>query len=117
MVCTKLSRLSAVQDPGEGPTHTVEVYPLMIRCNDFCVSGASWYRHRQRFPGSSMTGFLRLHFHRMCERGEDMKEFFAKFDNSVLPVRRECHKEARRMRVEHLKDPKEEPPLMIWSWT
>lgn len=56
--------------------HTVEVYPLMIRCNDFCVSGASWYRHRQPSPGSSMTGFLGSRFRRMCEKGKNMKEFF-----------------------------------------
>ena len=42
----------------EEPTQPLDTYPLMINYNGFYVGGASWFRHREKFPRSSMTGFL-----------------------------------------------------------
>jgi hypothetical protein len=41
------------------PVQPMDVYPLMIDYDGFHVGGASWSRHHEKFPGSSMTGFLR----------------------------------------------------------
>jgi hypothetical protein len=48
-----------VQVPNAEPAQPMDVYPLMIDCDGFHVRGASWSCHHEKFPGSSMTGFLR----------------------------------------------------------
>lgn len=84
--------------------HPMDVYPLMINCNGFHVGGASWSRHREEFPGSTMTGFLRSQFQRFLRKEEFLNRFFySEFDAAVLEERK-----ARR-RQSGLKDPKEEP--------
>lgn len=76
-------------------TQAMDIYPLMINCNGFYVGGSSWSRHREKFPGSSMIGFLRLCFRCMLRKEEFLNSFFySKFDPVVLEER---------------KDPKEEP--------
>jgi hypothetical protein len=42
------------------PTPSMNIYPLMINCNGFYVLGASWSGHREKFLGSSMTGFFEV---------------------------------------------------------
>ena len=44
--------------PDAEPAQSMDVYLLMIDYNGFLVGGASWFRHREKFPRSSMTGFL-----------------------------------------------------------
>jgi hypothetical protein len=46
------------QVPNAEHAQPMDVYPLMIDCNSFYVGGASWFRHHEKFPGSSMTGCL-----------------------------------------------------------
>ena len=63
----------------------MDIYPLMINCNGFHVGGASWSRHRERFLGSSMTGFLRSRFQCFLRKEEFFCRFFySEFDASIL---------------------------------
>ena len=63
----------------------MDVYPLMINCNGFYVGGASWFRHREKFLGSSMTGFLRSRFRHFLRREEFLNRFFySEFDSAIL---------------------------------
>lgn len=62
----------------------MDAYPLMINCDGFYVGGASWFRHRQKFPGSSMTGFLMSHFRHMLRKGVLNRFFYLEFDPAIL---------------------------------
>ena len=81
----------------------MEVYPLMICCNGFYVGDASWSGHREKFPGSSMTGFWRSCFRRMLRKEEVLNNFFyLDFDLAILEGRRACHEQSRWDRGESL---------------
>ena len=91
----------------------MDIYPLMICCNGFYVGGASWSRHHERFPGSSMTEFLRSRFRRMLRKEEFLNRFFySEFDPAILEERKAHRERTRRGHGEPstsaLKDPKEE---------
>ena len=67
----------------------MDVYPLMIDCDGFHDGGASWSRHRETFPGSSMTGVLRSRFRRMLRKEEFLNRFFyLEFDPAILEERK-----------------------------
>ena len=92
----------------------MDVYPLMINCNGFYVGGASWFHHREKFSGSSMTGFLRSRFRHFLRREEFLNRFFySEFDSAVLGGRRARREQSKQERGEpstsRLRDPKEEP--------
>jgi len=92
----------------------MDVYPLMIRCGDFCVGGALWFRHREKFPTSSMAGFLRSRFCLMLRKEAALNRFFhSDFDPAVFYDQRARREQSRRNRgvasSSGLKDPREEP--------
>lgn len=100
--------------PDAEPVQPVDVYPLMINCNSFYVGGTSWSHQRERFLGSSMTGFLRSRFQWYLRREEFLNRFFyLKFDSSVMEEQKFHHKRSEgvggRPSTSGLKDPKEEP--------
>jgi hypothetical protein len=67
------------------PMQPMDIYLLMINCNGFHVGGASWSRHREKFPRSSMTGFLRSRFHRFLGKEGILNRFFySEFDLTIL---------------------------------
>ena len=77
----------------------MDIYLLMINCNGFYIGGASWSRHREKFPGSSMTGFLRSCFRRFLRREEFLNRFFyLEFDVSVMEERRTHRKQSKQER-------------------
>lgn len=97
---------------GAEPAHPVEVYPLMIRCGDFFVNGASWRCHRQKFPRSRLLTFILMCYDRMREKERIVKEFFSTSDSSILAkrqrLRRWLHR-AHRELSSGLGEVKEEP--------
>jgi hypothetical protein len=58
------------------PMQPMDIYLLMINCNGFHVGGASWSRHYEKFPGSSMTSFLRSCFHCFLGKEGILNRFF-----------------------------------------
>jgi hypothetical protein len=64
---------------GTEPVHPAEVYPLMIRCGDFFVGGASWRRHQQKFTNSQLSSFILMRYDRVREKERVLKEFFFYF--------------------------------------
>lgn len=63
----------------------MDVYPLMINCYGFYVGGASWFRHHEKFLGSSMTSFFMSRFCRMLRKEGVLNSFFhLEFDSSIL---------------------------------
>ena len=92
----------------------MDIYPLMINCNGFHVGGASWSLHRERFLGSSMSGFFRSRFQRFLKKDEFLCRFFySEFDASILEDRKTHHEQSERdcgqSSASNLKDPKGEP--------
>lgn len=74
----------------------MDVYPLMINCNDFYVGGASWSHHRQKLLDSSMTGFLRSRFNRMLRKEEFLNRFFySEFGLAILEKQKAYHEQSR----------------------
>ena len=72
------------QVPDAEPAQPMDICPLMINCNGFHVGGA-WSRHHDKFPGSSMTGFLRSRFQRFLRKEGILNRFFyVEFDPVVL---------------------------------
>ena len=70
----------------------MDIYLLMIDCNGFHVGGASWSRHREKFLGSSMTGFLRSRFRCFLRKEFLNKFFYSEFDPTVLEEQK-AHRE------------------------
>ena len=100
--------------PSAEPTQPMDIYPLMINCNGFYVGRASWSRHREKFLGFSMTGFLRSRFRRMLRKEEFLNRFFyLEFDPTVFKKHKAHHERIRRDHgdpsTSGLKYPKEEP--------
>ena len=96
------------------PAQPIDIYLVMINCNGFHVGGASWSRHRERFLGSSMTGFLRSRFRRFLRKEEFLCRFFySEFDVSILEDqkihREQSERDHGQSSSSNLKDPKEEP--------
>ena len=91
----------------------MDIYPLMINCNSFHVGCASWLRHREKFLGSSITGFLRSRFRRFLRKeGFLNRLFYSKFGASVLEERKTHREQSKWGRGESstsgLNNPKEE---------
>ena len=83
--------------PDAEPAQPMDVYLLMINCNDFYVGGTSWSRHHDKFLGSSMTSFLRSRYRRMLRKEEFVNRFFySKFDLAVLEEQKSHHKQSRQ---------------------
>ena len=104
----------SAQVPDAEPTQPMDVYPLMIDCNGFHVGSASWFHHREKFPGSSMTGILRSRFRRFLRKEEFLCRFFySEFDASILEdqkTRREqSERDCGQFSASNMKDLKEEP--------
>jgi len=96
------------------PAPALDVYLLMIQCSDFYVGGASWSHHREKFPTSSMTSFLRSCFHRMLRKEQALNRFFySNFDLNVLEERKarceQSHQDHGEPSSSGCRDPKEEP--------
>ena len=73
------------QVPDVEPTQPMDVYPLMIDCNGFHVGSVSWFRHREKFPGSIMTSYLRSRFRRyLWKEGLLNRYFYLEFDPTIL---------------------------------
>ena len=96
------------------PVQPMDIYPLMINCNDFNVGGASLSRHHEKFLGSSMTGFMRSRFWRFLSKEEFLNRFFySEFDPTILEEQKIHHDQSKQdlggSMTFGLKDPKEEP--------
>lgn len=76
------------QVPEQEPAHPVDVYPLIIQRGDFCVGGASWLRHRQKFPNARLSDLVDARWKPMCAKREALFDFFLIFDRSELAKRR-----------------------------
>jgi hypothetical protein len=103
-----------VQVPDAEHAQPMDVYPLMIDCNGFYVGDVSWFHHREKFLGSSMTGFLLSRFRRDLRQEEYLNRFFySEFDPSILEERKSRREQTEgdggRSSTSGLKDPKEEP--------
>lgn len=91
----------------------MDVYPLMIDWDSFHVGGGSWFCYCEKFPGSSMTRFLRSRFCRFLRKEEFLCRFFySEFDASILEDRKSHREQSERdhgrSSTFNLKDPKEE---------
>ena len=103
-----------VQVPEAELAPPMDIYPLMINCNGFYVGGTSCSRHREKFLGSSMTGFLRPHFRCFLRKEEFLNRlFYLEFDPTVLEERKihrgQSEQNCGEATMSGLKDPKEEP--------
>ena len=99
---------------GQGACATFGYLSAYINCNGFYVGSALWFRHREKFPGSSMIGFLRSRFWRyLQEDGLLNRYFYLEFDLTILEERRAQRRQSEQNHGEPsasgLKDPKEEP--------
>lgn len=98
---------------GEEPALPLDVYPLMIDCNGFFVSGALWSSHHERHPESSMTGYLKYRFRQYLKRERSLNRYSTGFDSEAQAWRKAFRAGIRQEQGESsasgLKDPKEEP--------
>jgi hypothetical protein len=73
----------------EEPALPLDIYLLMIDCNRFFVGGALWSRLHERFPRSSMTGYLLSQWRRYVKKEDLLNRFFySEFDPAILEGRR-----------------------------